>query len=1688
MRRLVLFALLLVVGLGVILWIDRATRKVVPLPEPASPGPSPEAGLGEPVRVPDEKGQTTEVVTSGYLRDVRTDPESGVRIYSWSASDHRSFGENAYDADDLHFAFFDAAGAEETSTVDARRGHLRLEVAPGRVGLDESYPATLQEVEARILTGSEFAPLTLRVPVAEALFGARTLRSVEPVTITGRGLSARGRGLFVDGLGQLVRLEHDPLVELELAGGGTATLRAAGPLTFSDRADLEPGLVMMEAEGGSRLVLPGPHGFELEARQLRLFGRVLSDPDRFLPLRGEAEGEVVVRPADGTFRGESGRLTFAADSTPELLRLEGRPRFELQLRNIDLSGLPEAARAEGALPVEGQGSHALELRPGARSTLLLDGPASLVLPTLGSTLESQGPISGTREEGAGYAALSAEREVRVRTSDSTLATERLDVEALPSEAGGEAQARMTASGPTRAEGALEGGRRSYVLDASQGLVYLRRGDTFEVPRAGGVALEVRGEGAFSARAAEVRDLSGSAFSLTAEGDVHFENSLGRGDGERLVVHGRDHAELFAGPDSLARCELPEGQLTARRIEYRGNRLTAQEEVQAEVHVTDLDADLSARWVAVDRRTPADQGELEADWVLDAGGDVRAVVVSPDGRQDLSSDLVRLLADGEPDSAASPLRAAGMRASGRVETTYRGEVTLHGRGDQLDVDRERPLRLSPAPGGRVHVDAELPTKEIEISLDADQVDYGGERLVAVGASLDVEGLDLSPFSGSDAPPSSKLHAVAGRMLVDAHSLLLTGGAYVGSVEDSPDSWSLDAGTIQLVASPVADSGAHAVQATEPPPASELGELSKGTLDELYAWGGFVARSGRGLQMRGERLRASRVDDRLFVTGSPAQLSASGFTWQSDWFELERTRRSIKSGAGEVRPSVQEDAPWSLRYSSLEPVETADTTLQVLREPQLSGPDGEVRASWALFWVDPRRWGELTGDLEQRDEAPPEAPLEQRTRPRLRSLFGELDNLQQLDWLREVYLEGNIEYSIQGDIKARAESVYIDLVEGHGWVRKVDLKTQMPYTSRNMPMKVRADWLHHSADGSYRAEGAVATTCDLERPHYVIKIGQLTIEPRTEARVVVDKKTGEERTVERFNGWSVAARDSRLALWGDLGLPLPRIGFPVTEKYKVDTESVSIFGMRPLSFGSDAKFGSFIGTSFALDFSWFAKAMDRLFGGTGRLALPEAGKADLDARWMNARGLLLGLEIPLRSPGHYWMDLAADGLFDDGEDKGLIRVPEDERSAWRAWYRERGRFLFGDREWLDVVATYQTDPGVQSEFFEGDYLRFEEKETYLHWRKARGDTYVSGMLEARLEQFRTQVIDEPSLSFIEGRSRIASVGPVPILYGSKTTAGYYALREGDPQYYPPPPGWPGEGEVLRFDTEQVVEASVDLGLAGLKATPYVEGRFTAWDQDLQGADEEEGQAGLLAGASLTTSLLRLFANGSRHALTPTVAYRTDLATANEDLPPPPTYEAEQPLAGNFVDLSLRSLWAHAERDDALDISVSATHGSDLAGGLPDGWLPLITRGLWLSTLLGFPYAISVDNRYDLEQGFTRYSRTQFGLRPIPPVDVEIGQYLGRDPFTDVDIFDATQLGVRYRFSPKWEIEGRQTISNLGDGRLASNFLLRRMGHDFVFEIETRFIAGEGSSIAFKLEPLLLWKPSGFGVLDRFRSQDY
>jgi hypothetical protein len=329
----------------------------------------------------------------------------------------------------------------------------------------------------------------------------------------------------------------------------------------------------------------------------------------------------------------------------------------------------------------------------------------------------------------------------------------------------------------------------------------------------------------------------------------------------------------------------------------------------------------------------------------------------------------------------------------------------------------------------------------------------------------------------------------------------------------------------------------------------------------------------------------------------------------------------------------------------------------------------------------------------------------------------------------------------------------------------------------------------------------------------------------------------------------------------------------------------------------------------------------------------------------------------------------------------------------------------------------------------------------------------------------------------------MGEVPVYYGSKTTVGRYVRIQDSSGYEQPFPDGLGERTVNRFDTLHHIESPVDLGWGGLNAVPFVEGRLSAWDEGAN-PDEQVLRAGILAGATLSTTFFRVYSGGARHAVTPSIGVRTDLGVAGDDEALVPLDTTEIPLEGTFTDFSVRSRWTYGERRDSLDLGLTATHVSDSPAVPGDGWAPGSLRGFWFSTLAGVPFVVSADLRYDPDDHRTVYSRTLFGFEPIPSVDVELGHHFGRDPQTSQQIFDAASIGARYLFSPKWEIEAGQTISSQGDGRLASSFGVTRIGHDFVFEFNSRFVAGEGQSVSVRLTPLVTWRRGGYSLLDNAR----
>ena len=122
---------------------------------------------------------------------------------------------------------------------------------------------------------------------------------------------------------------------------------------------------------------------------------------------------------------------------------------------------------------------------------------------------------------------------------------------------------------------------------------------------------------------------------------------------------------------------------------------------------------------------------------------------------------------------------------------------------------------------------------------------------------------------------------------------------------------------------------------------------------------------------------------------------------------------------------------------------------------------------------------------------------------------------------------------------------------------------------------------------------------------------------------------------------------------------------------------------------------------------------------------------------------------------------------------------------------------------------------------------------------------------------------------------------------------------------------------------------------------------------------------------------------------------------------------------------------------------------------------------------------EGRYDLEAGKTEYSVLSVGTHLGEQWGVQLSHQRGRNAGGD-PLFEAAAIAGLYRWTEKWEFEAREFFSLLENQQLGTRFTVRRYGHDLVFELESSFREGEGSSIGFNVKPRFGYHPPRIGYV--------
>ena len=1059
------------------------------------------------------------------------------------------------------------------------------------------------------------------------------------------------------------------------------------------------------------------------------------------------------------------------------------------------------------------------------------------------------------------------------------------------------------------------------------------------------------------------------------------------------------------------------------------------------------------------------------------------------------------------------------------------LSLRGNGHVLVMDGRRSGSLLPKPGERVHTHGRLPSSNVPFELDADEIVFSeGRRLEASTPRIVLENL-MMPLEGE----VEKGALVARSELLSAteQTLELSGDVEVDAETASGVPWRMTAGRVLFEGSPA--------QGTEP-----------AELRAVHATGGVDLRLGvRDLPIEeisiasasGDELEGSSLFGTLKLKGKPARIKSPIFDTEADWIEINADLQIIEATskgrlypwlpgrpkeaeppggspapgekpAADGRSSSQsgraatpasafaapgivvgtlQDGPqelplgvagqkpeWELEFQSSRMLIDADNYILVLQEPRFRqlGTRSELRSSWMLMWLDRSQWKDMPRRITEQGldafeprsdpgDVAPQATAEEEEERRPESwLFGTFPATD-FALLREAYFEGPVEVILEGELVARADAIYLDAVSGHGWLAEptVTLHGHMVGQSWDK-LIVQSHWLRHSSDGTLRANDATVTPCEFDKPHIRIVTGDLQIEQK------------------KKDVFSVSLEDNRIEMYDLATLPLPPL------KYSADERGRPLW--ETFSFGDSGRFGGFVSGGIVRPAGKTGSMVNKFLGGN---PFDYDASLSFDASYLGSRGVLGDVGMEIKSKDAYWMEMHLGAIPDDGTDRGYIRVPKDDRDLWRLWYRTHGRWILDEGQWIDFAVSKQSDAGVQSEFWESEFTFYEQAETYVEWRKARGNSLSWVTVKPRIQSFQTYLEELPTVAVFNGLTPLAEYGPTSILHTAKTSFSYLRRREGnpfeqspfgpqvpfareDPGVFGPLDGL-GNRETLRFDALQRLEANTRPGIAGLSLTPFVGGRFTGWSEG-QDEDDSPWRTEAQTGVRLATMLWKRASVGRVHQVSPYVQVQGNFVHEADGLPV--VYDTtEATMDGNLFEVGTRARFGI---DDAgvsqLDVDVKAIYGTNLENGDPDRWLPVEVFARLDVEPWGAPVEAYFDGHYDPQDQQTLYSLTSIATRITEDLRLEAEHQFGRS-IDGEELYEAASIGALFHWTEKWEFEGSQTFSLQDNNELDSTFILRRYGHDVVFELESGYARGSGGgSISFNLQPRFGYHPSRLGYL--------
>ncbi|MFT5423289.1 MAG: hypothetical protein ACI89L_001063 [Phycisphaerales bacterium] len=531
-------------------------------------------------------------------------------------------------------------------------------------------------------------------------------------------------------------------------------------------------------------------------------------------------------------------------------------------------------------------------------------------------------------------------------------------------------------------------------------------------------------------------------------------------------------------------------------------------------------------------------------------------------------------------------------------------------------------------------------------------------------------------------------------------------------------------------------------------------------------------------------------------------------------------------------------------------------------------------------------------------------------RLADTIGKMD----ADDLQGLYLEGAVT-ATDGAYTLRSPRIYYDVATSRSIVLDAVFWTTEEATG--MPLYVRADALRQEASDQFSADRASLSNTAFFKPHFSVGASDLTIRvnPQDRNGVVV--------------GGRAMVNASNITMQGQ-GTPF--FWFP---RFKGDPEN---FPLKDIRFTDSNKRGAGVRTK------WNAMA---LLG----IQPPPGVNADLQLDYFEKAGIALGLATSWNRINHHGKlylygvpedngsDVMSNGreIDADGAFRGLVRFEQ----VWRP-----------TEQWLiRIDGSHVSDTRFIESYFSRIANDGRELTNRLHAQRTEGQTQFTAQVKAtsldfipnqNLMQSPGYAVDKlPELRFGQITSDVfdrtrpgllthtwdMSYAQMRLRFSEVQAAEYGFVTDPNAQAAFGTNADESLGDALRatglnedlvnrFDTRHEFAAPVALGR--LNITPFLVGRFTAWDSsfdDFSPNEEESSRVWVGGGARLATQLQtvnnsidsRLFdVHRTRHIIEPSVTFWTaDSSINSADLP---VYDddVENLAEGSMIRVGLDQTW--------------------------------------------------------------------------------------------------------------------------------------------------------------------------------------